>query len=74
MDKWTILDPKMMHPHNSGSAVIIFLKFCTNENGQQVDESNNNGLYQKNVVQDKWANLGPKMAHPYNCGLALRIF
>ena len=27
-DKWTILGPKMVHPHNSGSAVNFF-KFCT---------------------------------------------
>ena len=27
--KWTILGPKTAHPHNSGSAVRIFFKFCT---------------------------------------------
>ena len=27
-DKWAILGPKMAHPHNSGSALRIFLKFC----------------------------------------------
>ena len=27
-DKWTILGPKMVHPHNSGSAVRIFLNFA----------------------------------------------
>ena len=27
--KWTILGPKTVHPHNSGSAVRIFFKFCT---------------------------------------------
>ena len=26
--KWTILDRKMVHPHNSGSTLKIFLKFC----------------------------------------------
>ena len=25
--RWTILGPKMAHPHNSGSALRIFLKF-----------------------------------------------
>ena len=39
-----------------------------------MDESNNNGLYQKNFVHDRWAILGPKMAHPNNSGLARRIF
>ena len=27
-DKWAILGPKMTHPHNSGLALRIFLKFC----------------------------------------------
>ena len=27
-DKWAILGTKMAHPHNSGSAVRMFLKFC----------------------------------------------
>ena len=27
-DKWAILGPKMAHPHNSGSALRIFLKIC----------------------------------------------
>ena len=26
---WTILGLKVVHPHNSGSAGRIFLKFCT---------------------------------------------
>ena len=29
MGKWAILGPKMAHPHNSGSSVRNFLKFCT---------------------------------------------
>ena len=29
LGKWAILGPKMVHPHNSGSAVRIFLKLCT---------------------------------------------
>ena len=43
-----------------------------NEKGQQVDESNNTGLYPKKI-QAKWDILCPKMAHPYNYGSALRI-
>ena len=27
-DKWAILGPKMAHPHNSESAVRIFIEFC----------------------------------------------
>ena len=57
--KWTILGPKMVHSHNSGSAVRSFLK---------------NGLYQKNFVHDKWVILVPKMAHPLNSGSAIMIF
>ena len=26
--KWAILSPKMAHPHDSGSVLRIFLKFC----------------------------------------------
>ena len=28
MSKWTILGPKMVHPHDSGSTVRIFLSFA----------------------------------------------
>ena len=27
-DKWAILGLKMAHPHNSGPALKLFLKFC----------------------------------------------
>ena len=27
--KWTNLDPKMTYPHNFGSTLRIYLKFCT---------------------------------------------
>ena len=64
----------MAHPHNSGSAVRIFFLILHNEKGQQLDESNNNGLYRKKFVQDKWANSGPKMTHPHNSGPVLRFF
>ena len=29
LGKWAILGAKIAHPHNSGSNVRIFLKFCT---------------------------------------------
>ena len=29
LGKWAILGPKIAHPHSSGSAGRIFLKFCT---------------------------------------------
>ena len=50
-----------------------FLKILYNEKGWQVDESNNNGLYQKQFFQGKWAIFCPKMAHSDNSGSALRI-
>ena len=40
-----------------------FFKILRNEKGQWVHESNNNGLYQTNLVKDNWAIVGPKMAH-----------
>ena len=46
MDKWAILGPKMVHPHNSVSALKKFFLIFHNEKGQQLDESNN-GSYQK---------------------------
>ena len=49
------------------------MRILHNETGQQFDESNNNGLYQKMFVQDKWAILGPKMAQSDSSGSALRI-
>ena len=66
---WAILGPKIAHPHNSGSTGRIL----HNEKGQQVNESNNNGLYLKKIAQNKWAILVLKMAH-HNSGSALRIF
>ena len=31
--KWTILDPKMAHPHNSGLVLSVFFKILHNEWG-----------------------------------------
>ena len=56
----------MVHPHNFGSTVRIFLNILYNEKGRKVDESNNNGSYQKKIYSGQ-------MAH-YNSGQALRIF
>ena len=33
VEEWVILDPKIAHTHNSGSAGRIFLKFCTMTQG-----------------------------------------
>ena len=49
--KWTI------RPKNGASIILDplkeFLKILDNEKSPYVDESNNNGLYQKIFVQDK---------------------
>ena len=39
LGKMDHFEPKMVHPHNSGSAIRIFIVHN--------DESSNNGLYQK---------------------------
>ena len=44
-----MLGPEIVYPHNSGSAVRIFLSFAQWK-GQQVDERNNDVLYQKFFV------------------------
>ena len=49
-------------------------KILPNEKHQQVDESNNNGLFQKKLIRTNWGILGPKMAHPHNSGLGLKNF
>ena len=40
----------------------------------EVDESNDNGLYQKILLRTNWGIFGPKMAHPHNSGPTVRIF
>ena len=74
--KWTILDPKMVHPHNYESTFRMFLKIerCHWKGPITVDESNINVCYQNIFFRGKWAILDPKMAHPHNSGLGLRIF
>ena len=38
--KWTNLGPKIVHPHNSGSILRIFLKILHNEKSEAVHEGN----------------------------------
>ena len=40
----------------------------------EVDESHNNGLYQKILLWTNWGILGQKLAHPHISGSTLRIF
>ena len=71
--KWAILDPKMVHPHNSGSAVIIVLKFCTKKGTNRWMKMMLT-FFWKNFLGGKWTILSPKMLHPYNCGSVVRFF
>ena len=62
----------MAYPHNSGSVLGIFLKFCTMKGANSWMKININGSYQK-IFRGKWAILGMKMAHSHNSGSAVRI-
>ena len=62
----------MVHPHDSGSTLRIFKILYTGK-GQELDESNITGFYQKKFSW-KMVILGPKMGHPHNSGSALRLF
>ena len=72
-DKGTILDSKMVCLHDSGAAGRIVLKILHTEKCKQVDDGDNNGLYQ-NSVQDKWVISDLKKTHPRNSKLALKMF
>ena len=56
--KWFILGQKIVHSHNSRSAVSAFLDL----------------LVPKKNFQQKWAIFGPKITHPHNYGSAVRTF
>ena len=61
----------MAHPCKSWSTVGIFLNFAQWK-GQQLDESDNNGLYKK-MCSEQMDHFGSKMAHPHNSGSALKF-
>ena len=73
--KWAILGPKMMHPHNSGSAVRIIFKFRT------IKEANR---YMKMILMiflkkkifclEQMDHFGPKNDASHNSGFTARIF
>ena len=62
----------MGHPHNFGSTVRIFCKFCTMKRANKYIKVIILVCIKKNF-QDKWAILCPKMAHPDNSGSTLRV-
>ena len=74
LGKWAILGPKMVHHHESGSAVRIFFKFCTMEGANRVMKMILI-MFSKNIfVWGKWTILSPKMAHHHETGSAVRFF
>ena len=72
--KRAILTLKMARPHNFGSILRIFLKFCTVKRVQEVHKNYINGFSEKILIWGKWAILGSKMARRLNPGSILRIF
>ena len=68
MGKWAILGPEMVHPHNSGSTVRIYLKFCT------IKGANRQMKMILIFVWGKWTILDPKMVHSCNSGSAVTSF
>ena len=52
---WALLDLKMAHPHNSGSTVRIFLKFCVMKRANRQTRVVLMVGTKKSFVQDKWA-------------------
>ena len=70
---WTILGPKMVHPHNSGSVVRIFLKFCSMK--RAISEMKVTIIVcTKKKFSGQMGHLVPKMAYLHNSESALRIF
>ena len=64
----------MVHRHNSESTVRFLLNFAQRK-GPYVDESNNNGLYQKKNCSGQMGCFGPKNgAHAHNSESAQRFF
>ena len=64
--KWTILGPKMAHPHNFGSAVRIFFKFCSmkrvNRKMKVIIM-----LCSKKNCSGQMGHFGPENGTSYNC-------
>ena len=57
---------KITHLHNSGSAVIILLEFCTIKGA-------NRQMKLILIFLGKWIILGPKIVHTHNSRSAVRI-
>ena len=63
----------MAHPHNSGSTLRIFLKFCTMKGAQRYMELILM-VFQKNPHLGQMGHFGLKMARRHKSGSSLRMF
>ena len=59
--------------HNSGSTLMIFLKFCIIEVGKSYMKISFSGFCQKKYILGKWAFLCPKMVCLHSSGSTLII-
>ena len=66
-----LLGLKMVHPHNFGSVLRIFLKFCTMQEAKRYIELM---VFLKKSHLGQMGYFGLKMAHCDNSGSTLSIF
>ena len=59
MWKWAIFDPNIAHPHNSGSAGRIFIKFCAVK-GANSEMRILLIIFQKKICLGQMDHFGPK--------------
>ena len=69
-----VLGPKIMHPHNSGSASMIFKKIFINERDQQVHKNHVDSFSKKILVYPKCVMVGLKKKGPRYSRFTLRTF
>ena len=68
------LEPKMVHPHNSGSAVRIALRFFTMKGTKRVKEIVLIVFSEKNITSGNLVILAQKWLCPQNFGSVLHVF
>ena len=69
LGKWAILAPKMVHPHNSGSAVRFFSKFCAMKGANDT-----NNFFQKKKYLGQMDHFGPKNGRSSKLWICFKIF
>ena len=71
LDKWAILDLKMVRPDNSESILRMFLKFCLVK-GSKRHMDLHNCFCKKDLIEVKLVIVVSEMLHLQNCGSALK--